>query len=147
MFSISFGEIALIAAVGLIIIGPQRLPQTARFVGHLVSRLQRQAAGIKADIRREMELEDLKSIHQEYQDAATQVQKTFNQQTRELNQAAQSVQDEVNNTAPAKPASDGMPVPPKPPADAVSIAKDRVAATPPQAVSDNSPSPTDPKSS
>ena len=147
MFSISFGEIALIAAVGLIIIGPQRLPQTARFVGHLVSRLQRQAAGIKADIRREMELEDLKSIHQEYQDAATQVQKTFNQQTRELNQAAQSVQDEVNNTAPVKPASDGLPVPPNPPADAVSIAKDRVAATPPQAVSDNSPSPTDPKSS
>ena len=147
MFSISFGEIALIAAVGLIIIGPQRLPQTARFVGHLVSRLQRQAAGIKADIRREMELEDLKSIHQEYQDAATQVQKTFNQQTRELNQAAQSVQDEVNNTAPAKPTSDGLPVPPNPPADAVSIAKDRVAATPPQAVSDNSPSPTDPKSS
>ena len=147
MFSISFGEIALIAAVGLIIIGPQRLPQTARFVGHLVSRLQRQAAGIKADIRREMELEDLKSIHQEYQDAATQVQKTFNQQTRELNQAAQSVQDEVNNTAPAKPASDGLSVPPNPSADAVSIAKDRVAATPPQAVSDNSPSPTDPKSS
>ncbi len=67
MFSVSFGEMAMVAAVGLIIIGPERLPQTARFLGHLVGKIQRQISGVRSDIRREMELEDLKQINRDYQ--------------------------------------------------------------------------------
>ena len=60
MFGISFGEILLIVTVGLIIVGPKRLPETARFIGHLFSRVHRQVNSVKADIRREMDLEDIK---------------------------------------------------------------------------------------
>ena len=84
MFNISFGEIVVVAVVGLIIIGPRRLPETARFVGHLVSRVQRQAAEVKADIRREMDLEDLKSIHREYENAARGLGDDFKKHEREL---------------------------------------------------------------
>ena len=84
MFNISFGEIVVVAVVGLIIIGPRRLPETARFVGHLVSRVQRQAAEVKADIRREMDLEDLKSIHREYENAARGIGDDFKKHERDL---------------------------------------------------------------
>ncbi|MDM5146852.1 Sec-independent protein translocase protein TatB [Candidatus Persebacteraceae bacterium Df01] len=88
MFNISFGEIFIIATIGLIIIGPERLPETARFIGHLLSRLQRQAATVKADVRREMELEDMKSIQREYQDATKELKKSFESPAQELNQVA-----------------------------------------------------------
>ena len=76
MFGISFGEILLIVTVGLIIVGPKRLPETARFIGHLFSRVHRQVNSVKADIRREMDLEDIKNIHREYEDA-TKTPTTF----------------------------------------------------------------------
>lgn len=93
MFNISFGEVFMIAVVGLIIIGPKRLPETARFVGHLFSRVQRQVAGVKADIRREMELEDLKSMHREYQSAARDIGNCFDQEARKIQKAAQEAAD------------------------------------------------------
>ena len=70
MFSISFGEILLVATVGLVVIGPKRLPQAARFVGHLAGRVQRQIQSVKEDIKREMDEADINSIQKEYQKAA-----------------------------------------------------------------------------
>ncbi len=83
MFGISFGEVFIIAVVGLVIIGPQRLPQTARFIGHLTSRVQRQITSVKTDIRREMELEDLKNIHREYEDVARDMRNNFDKQSKQ----------------------------------------------------------------
>ena len=71
MFSFSFGEILVIATMGLIVIGPERLPETARFLAHWAKRIRRQVSEIQADIRREIKLEDaggleeMKSIHRE----------------------------------------------------------------------------------
>lgn len=72
MLSISFGEILLIATVGLVVIGPERLPKAARFAGHLFGRVQRQIQSVKADIKREMDAADVQSIRDEYQKAAKQ---------------------------------------------------------------------------
>ncbi|SHL82814.1 Sec-independent protein translocase TatB [Nitrosospira sp. Nsp11] len=60
MFDISFTEILVIAIVGLVVIGPERLPKVARTLGHLFGRAQRYANDVKNDIQREMELEELK---------------------------------------------------------------------------------------
>lgn len=60
MFDISFAEILVIAVVGLVVIGPERLPKVARTLGHLFGRAQRYANDVKNDIQREMELEELK---------------------------------------------------------------------------------------
>ena len=60
MFDISFTEILVIAVVGLVVIGPERLPKVARTLGHLFGRAQRYANDVKNDIQREMELEELK---------------------------------------------------------------------------------------
>ena len=116
MFNISFGEVFLIVTVGLIVIGPRRLPETARFLGHLAARVQKQAAEVKADIRREMNMEDLKkdvqSIRNEYETAARNAEESFNEQAREIRRAAETQQNDENAAeSPAAP-----PSPPSPPA-------------------------------
>ena len=62
MFDIGFTEIVVIAVVALIVIGPERLPKTARTLGHLFGRLQRYVNDVKADINREMELDELRKL-------------------------------------------------------------------------------------
>ena len=64
MFDIGFSEIVVIAVVALIVIGPEKLPKTARTLGHLFGRLQRYVNDVKADINREMELDELRKLQQ-----------------------------------------------------------------------------------
>ena len=121
MLNISFGEIFIIVVIGLIVIGPQRLPETARFVGHLLSRVQRQVSGIKSDIRREMALEDLKDIKQEYQDAAQATRKIFDEQAQTMRYGMQDNEsDKVDSNESDKvdsPATDVANTPQTPPAE------------------------------
>ena len=70
MFDIGFSEIVVIAVVALVVIGPERLPKTARTLGHLFGRLQRYVSDVKADINREMELDELRKLQREMQGAA-----------------------------------------------------------------------------
>jgi sec-independent protein translocase protein TatB len=70
MFDVGFSEILVIAVVALIVIGPERLPKVARTVGILLGRMQRYVNDVKADISREMELEELKKLQTEVKDAA-----------------------------------------------------------------------------
>ena len=58
MFNFSFGEIFVILAIGLLVVGPERLPETARFLAHWLKRIRRQVGEVQTDIRREMKLED-----------------------------------------------------------------------------------------
>ena len=64
MFDIGFSEIVVIAVVALIVIGPERLPKAARTLGHLFGRLQRYVTDVKADINREIELDELRKLQQ-----------------------------------------------------------------------------------
>jgi len=70
MFDINFSELLVIGIVALVVIGPERLPKVARTAGHLFGRLQRYAAGVKADIAREMELDELRKFKGEIENAA-----------------------------------------------------------------------------
>ena len=64
MFDIGLSEIVVIGVVALIVIGPEKLPKTARMLGHLFGRLQRYVNEVKADINREMELDELRKLKQ-----------------------------------------------------------------------------------
>jgi len=118
MFDIGFSEIVVIAVVALIVIGPERLPKTARTLGHLFGRLQRYVADVKADINREMQLEELRKLHQEVQTAATEIESSVSSATRELESGARKVESELNATATetaAAPAATPSSVPTPPP--------------------------------
>ena len=65
MFDFSFGEIAVIGAVALVVLGPERLPKVARTVGDWVGKAQRYVNQVKGDINREMELAELKKLQED----------------------------------------------------------------------------------
>jgi sec-independent protein translocase protein TatB len=57
MFEVGFGEIALIAVVALLVLGPERLPGVARRVGALVRRSRASRQSVKGEIERELAAE------------------------------------------------------------------------------------------
>lgn len=97
MFDMSFGEIAVIGAVALIVIGPEKLPKVARTLGAMLGKLQRYVATVKADISREMQMENLRQIEAEMkaagQQLAADVKQGFAPIETSLTDAAQSVKD------------------------------------------------------
>lgn len=70
MFDVSLSEVMVIAIVALIVIGPERLPKVARTLGHLLGRMQRYVGVVKADISRELQLDELKKLQAEMQESA-----------------------------------------------------------------------------
>jgi|SRR6267142_2017916 len=91
MFDVGFSELMVIAVVALIVIGPERLPRVARTMGHLFGRLQRYVNDVKADINREMELEELRKFKTTFEDAARGFES-------DVNTTVSSVQGEVAKT-------------------------------------------------
>jgi sec-independent protein translocase protein TatB len=94
MFDVGFSELVVIALVALIVIGPERLPRVARTVGALLGRAQRYVNDVKADIQREVNLDELKSIQSSFQEAAKSVEQSVTQAGEELQAAGES----LNNT-------------------------------------------------
>jgi sec-independent protein translocase protein TatB len=60
MFDVGFGELALIAVVALLVLGPERLPRAARTAGALLRRARASWHNVKSEIERELAAEDLK---------------------------------------------------------------------------------------
>jgi sec-independent protein translocase protein TatB len=113
MFDIGFSELMVIALVALIVIGPERLPRVARTLGHLAGRLQRYVSDVKADISREVELDELRNMRDSMQEAASGFESSVNTELQkteaELNQAAEGKVE-----APVPPAPEQTPVSPSP---------------------------------
>ena len=99
MIDFGFDKLALIGAVALIVIGPEKLPRVARTVGHLIGKAQRYVADVKAEVNRSIELEDLKKMKTEFEDAARDVERSVN------NEIHQTTSDLEN----AWKAQDGLP--------------------------------------
>ena len=103
MFDIGFSELLVIGVVALIVIGPEKLPRVARTVGHLAGRLQRYVSDVKADINREIELDELRKMRDSMQQAASNfessVQTEMSKTETELNKSVEAV---VGDTATEK---------------------------------------------
>jgi sec-independent protein translocase protein TatB len=54
MFDIGLSKMALIGAVALVVIGPEKLPRVARTVGTLLGKAQRYVSDVKAEVNRSM---------------------------------------------------------------------------------------------
>lgn len=61
MFDIGFWELCLIAIVALLILGPERLPTAARTAGKWISKIRNMVAGVKQEIDRELQLDEIRS--------------------------------------------------------------------------------------
>jgi sec-independent protein translocase protein TatB len=92
MIEISLGKLVLLALVALIVLGPEKLPQAARTAGALVRRLRSGWDSVRAEVERELEIEDLKRTARE---AAAKAEAMQN----EMNKAARDTREQMTATA------------------------------------------------
>ena len=93
MIDFGFDKIALIGAVALIVIGPEKLPRVARTVGTLMGKARRYVADVKAEVNRSIELEELQKMKTQFETAAHEVETAV---TREVNEASAAFNQTVH---------------------------------------------------
>lgn len=77
MFDIGVTKIAIISAIALVVIGPQKLPAVTRILGTLIGRAQRYVSDVKAEVSKSMELDELKKMKDTMQEAAQDVENSI----------------------------------------------------------------------
>jgi sec-independent protein translocase protein TatB len=118
MLDFGFDKIALIGAVALIVIGPEKLPRVARTVGALIGKAQRYVSDVKAEVNRSIELEELQKMKKQFETAASDIQSSVQQ---EVNQAGQAFESSWKDATAglvesgATPMTPVEPLPPPPP--------------------------------
>lgn len=90
MIDFGFDKLALIGAVALIVIGPEKLPRVARTVGHLFGKAQRYVADVKSEVNRSIELEELKKMKTQFEDAARDVHSSVEKEVKDASQSFES---------------------------------------------------------
>jgi sec-independent protein translocase protein TatB len=101
MFDIGFSEIFVIALVALVVIGPERLPKVARTLGHLFGRMQRYVNDVKADITREMELDELRKLQSTVEDAARAIEQSVHKEVSATESQLNSIAATAAEATPA----------------------------------------------
>ena len=92
MFEIGFSELVVIMVVALIVIGPESLPKVARTMGLLWGRAQRYVNGVRADIERDMQMEELKKLRLKVEQEAAAAEQTASRAGQEVDKHLQSLQ-------------------------------------------------------
>ncbi|MGI4813295.1 MAG: Sec-independent protein translocase protein TatB [Janthinobacterium lividum] len=91
MLDLGLSKLFVIGVVALVVIGPERLPRVARMAGALMGRAQRYMNDVKAEVTREIQLDELRNMKSSFEEAAQNVESTISenlrQQTGEINDA------------------------------------------------------------
>lgn len=85
MFDFGFFEILVIGVVGLLVLGPERLPRAARTVGLWVGKIKRTVSGMQREISAQLEAEDLR--------------KTLSDQQKKLDDSLRKAKHDVERIA------------------------------------------------
>jgi len=109
MFDIGFSELMVIGVVALVVIGPEKLPRVARTIGHLLGRMQRHVAEVKADISREIQLDEMRRLQTQVEQSAREFSDDLHAQAREIESSVRNTAEELhqsiaNTTEPHEPA-------------------------------------------
>lgn len=111
MFDFSFGELLLVALVALVVLGPERLPKAARFIGLWVRRARAQWYSVKSELEHELASDELKRSLQEGREALREARDHMREVHDDVAHVAQFDRAEpIEQTEPA-----GQPQPPTTP--------------------------------
>jgi len=84
MIDLGLSKLALIGAVALVVIGPEKLPAVARMAGTLFGRAQRYINNVKAEVNREMQMEELQKMQTNIVEAASKLNLTITAEAAEM---------------------------------------------------------------
>ncbi len=99
MFGITFSELMVILVVALVVVGPEQLPKVARTLGMFWARAQRYVNGVKADIARDMAVDEFRTMQQKVQEEAQRAEQALQQGARTASQAVEQQVREINSAA------------------------------------------------
>jgi sec-independent protein translocase protein TatB len=110
MFNFSISELMVVMVVALIVIGPERLPKVARTLGHLWGRAQRYINGVKADIERDMAVEEFRQLQQQVKAEASALEESVKHVTQTADQQVQEINEAVAKLSSSEQATPLQPV-------------------------------------
>lgn len=84
MIDLGLSKLALIGVVALVVVGPERLPKVARMAGTLLGRAQRYINEVKSEVSREIELDELRKMQKDVQEAASNVEQSVSENMTEM---------------------------------------------------------------
>lgn len=97
MFDIGFGELLLIAVLALVVLGPERLPKAARFVGLWVRRARAQWHSVKAELERELQADELKRSLEETQAQLRQAHAALREEADGVREGLYTMRHEIED--------------------------------------------------
>ncbi|WP_338131459.1 Sec-independent protein translocase protein TatB [Frischella perrara] len=99
MFDVSFGELLLVFIIGLIVLGPARLPTAVKTVVGWINALRRLSASVQLELNKELKLQELQdSLKQAEQSGINNISPEIQASIDELKRIIQSLQNEYNQT-------------------------------------------------
>ncbi len=103
MIDIGISKMALIGAVALVVIGPEKLPRVARTVGTLLGKAQRYVSDVKAEVNRSMDLDELKKMKETVEVAAHEVHNSIQTSASDFEKQWSDTGNAESLAAPAEP--------------------------------------------
>jgi sec-independent protein translocase protein TatB len=101
MIDLGISKIALIGAIALIVIGPDKLPRVARTFGALLGKARRYVADVKEEVNRTMDLEELKKMRDTVESAARDVETSVHSTASDLEsswgEATSSLESDISS--------------------------------------------------
>ena len=102
MFDIGFSELVLLMLVGLVVLGPKRLPVAIRTVMGWVKTIRGLAANVQNELKQELKLQELQdSIKKAEQLNLKQLSPDLSKTVEELKEQAQKMRSELEEKAAA----------------------------------------------
>ena len=93
MPDMGFTEILFIAVIAIIVLGPDKLPEAMLQIGKFVGKIKKMWKDATADIRRELELEEMKEEMQKYKKQLEELQRKVDTDVGEINKGLTSLDD------------------------------------------------------
>ncbi|WP_456488362.1 Sec-independent protein translocase protein TatB [Caminibacter pacificus] len=93
MLDIGSTEFLFIIIIAIIVLGPDKLPEALKTTGKFIGKVKRMWRDATADIRREIELEEMKEEMKKYKEELTKLQQKIEQDTRDINKNLTSLDE------------------------------------------------------
>lgn len=101
MFDLSLGKLIIVALIALVVLGPEKLPGAARTTGALIRRLRGGWDNVRAEVERELEVEEIRKAARQAAADAEAVQAEASSTLKHLNEEldkVRKVQDDLEAT-------------------------------------------------
>ncbi|MDI5986338.1 Sec-independent protein translocase protein TatB [Halomonas sp. M4R5S39] len=109
MFDMGFLELLIIGVVGLLVLGPERLPKAARTLGLWIGKIKRSVSGMQREISAQLEAEELRQKLNEQQKKLDESVKQVKRDVESLAESGQTADESSQASGPERPTAEEAP--------------------------------------